>query len=188
MGRDVVRRNQSTHNGFHARNLFTNANIGFIDRAAQAFERYNGAEAINFARKTLSKVTGLFDAPRIMEYSTLQQFQQANTVMQRWIMAEPTFRTLYHKQMCDGYADTYVDMHPGKVGVDHYDWRRMNNSMTRFQPDGGYIISQYADELLEGDRAPVFSERVALQFTCEAVRAYAEVCNDDPTSPVGGKL
>ena len=40
-------------------------------------------------------------------------------------MAQPDIRSLYHKGHCDGYSDTYVDMEPGLVGEQHYDYRRV---------------------------------------------------------------
>jgi hypothetical protein len=171
-----------------ARSMFNDAGQSFLRKAEAAFNLFNGSEAIDFARKTIAKVSNFYDAPRINECITLEQFQKSSVVMQRFIMAEPSIRKLYHQQRCDGYAETYVDMHPGKIGIDHYDWRVATNSMLQFQDDGGYVARQFPDEILEGDRRLTFGEKVAIATTFEFLAAYAEQRTDDPTSPVGGKF
>jgi hypothetical protein len=170
------------------RNMFTQAGQGFLAQAESAFNLFNGADAINFARNTINKFSRVADTSRIMELTTLEQLQGSGLVMQRWIMAEPSIRALYNEQRCDGFADSYIDVHPGAVGIDHYDWRLANNGMVLFQPDGGYVAHQFPDELLSGDRALTFQEKCAVAITHEALRAYVEQRTDDPSSPTGGKF
>jgi len=84
----------------------------------------------------------------IVAYSALEEFRTANLFMQRYIMANPVIRELFHKQQIDGYADTYIDIEPGSIGEDHYEWRRV---MTGMMDENG-ICSTYVDKLRPEDK------------------------------------
>jgi hypothetical protein len=171
-----------------ARNLFTNAGQAFVDRAHQAFHHYNSSEALRFARKAVAAVQGAFEVPRIQEYTTLSQIQNASLLMQRWMMANPTVREMYFKQRCDGYSDTYVDMEPARFGDEHYDYRRVMNGIVEFEADGGWKTTQFFEDLREGDRELILEEQVAITSSWTVMNVLMAMGKDDPTSPVGGKL
>jgi hypothetical protein len=113
--------------------------------------------------------------------------QQAPVVMQRWIMAEPTVRTLYHKQECDGFSDTYKDMSPGIVGEQHYDYRRVMDGV--IQEDGdSWCAKFYMDDLVEGDTPLIFRDKMDILSTWERVTMYIAAGDEDPTSTTADKL
>ena len=172
-----------------AKSLFVGAGHAFIDRAQQAFHHYNSSDALRFARKAIASVSHVVETPRIMELGTLQQMQQASSLMQRWMMANPVARELYEAQRCDGYADTYIDMEPGRFGDAHYDYRRVNQGILVFdEHDGGWSAPQYCDELLEGDRELILEEQVAILRSWDAMNILLAMSKEDPTSPIGGTL
>lgn len=49
----------------------------------------------------------------------------ANPMTQRYIMAMPELRTLFHQQRADGFSGSYFDTQPDSVGKDHYDYCRV---------------------------------------------------------------
>jgi hypothetical protein len=107
--------------------------------------------------------------------------------MQRWIMAEPTVRELYHDQRCDGFSDTYVDMEPGKVGEEHYDWRRVMSGVVRYDDDT-VVAKFYMDDLREGDRELDSWEKISIVGSWEVLKIAVSQMNEDPTSVFGDKL
>lgn len=165
----------------------TDAGKKFYQAGLEAFNHFNGSEAMRFARKVISSINGAFDTPYIHEYRTLEQMQNASTLMQRWVMANPTVRGLYHQQLCDGYSETYTDKEPGRIGDQHYDYRVATQGLVKFDEEDGWKTSIYFEELKEGDRDLLLEEQVAIAHTWSALEALAAL-GEDPTSANGGKL
>ena len=97
-----------------------------------------------------------------------------------------TLRLMYHQQRCEGYTDTYVDMHPGDVGEQHYDYRRVVDGMVMEQDDE-LVSVQYFDEIKEGDELDI-DDQVAILRTWDSVKAAIEENKEDPTSPFNASL
>ena len=98
------------------------------------------------------------------------------------IMAEPTLRRMYHQQQVDGYSENYVDVQPGKVGEDHYDYRRVTNGVFMQDEDGEWSAKTYYEDLLEGSGEFDFLEQVDILRTWEQMRIQLAKRKDDPTS------
>lgn len=162
----------------------------FFADSAEIFERFNGADAQRIAQAAIRKVKAIFQPNTVRSLWDLADLQNANPVMQRWIMAQPDIRQAYHEQRLDGYSDSYVDMHPGQVGADHYDWRRVHNGLYVEQDHADYDWkhTQYFEDLLEGDRELTLEEKVDILSTWDVVQMHLQAAKDDPTSPFGGKL
>jgi hypothetical protein len=160
----------------------------FLDRSRQAFEVFNGSAAIDFARKISSTVKGLFESKHIVGLWELEAMQKASITMQRWVMANPTVRKLYHEQKLDGYSDTYSDVHGTDIADSHYDYRRVMDGVMQFEDNDEWFVKEYIEDLLDGDRDLTHSEKVDIIHTWNKMDLILALGKDDPTSPVGGKL
>lgn len=155
--------------------------------AYQRYDQYYGSEARQRVFHALSAGGGVRQENVIYAIQDTQQCQNATIMMQRWVMSEPNIRTLYHNQQCDGYSDTYRDVEPGKIGEDHYDWRRAMTGMVLYDsPDT--VAKFYMEELRDGDRELNPYEQFMIQRTWETVKIAVSQMNEDPTNPLGGKL
>lgn len=174
----------------HVTDTLTQAGRAFIEKSKEMFQHYNGTEAMRFARGVLSKVKGIFDTQRVSTLWELAEMQDASITMQRWIMANPHVRAMYHAQKCDGYSDTYVDVEPGQLGEDHYDYRRVMDGQFVFNPseDVDWKSVQYLDRMKEGDRDLLHEEQVEILRGWDAMDLLMALGQDDPTSAVGGSL
>ncbi len=160
----------------------------FIEKAQSVYERVNGSAAIQATRNVLRMVDNTFhNSTHIYQINTLEQFQSATVTMQRWIMAEPSVRTLYGEQRCDGYSDTYVDIDPGVVGNRHYDYRRVMNGIVEDEGES-WVVRQYWDELREGDRDLSIDEKTDILNTWDIIQMFIKRGKEDPTSMFGGTL
>lgn len=166
----------------------TDAGRQFFAGAAQRFEELNSAEAMRLARAAVRRAGSVFQRDEIRSMWELPQIQNAPLTMQRWIMAEPTVRQMYQEQRCDGYSETYVDMHPGAIGADHYDYRRVTNGIIVDDEEHGWKATIYLDELIEGDRDLTLDEKVDILTTWDIVSSLMKEGSEDPTSSWGGKL
>ena len=145
----------------------------------QFTERIYGAmtDSYNYVTNVLTKSgimhqlshQGLIaDQDYIQPLYTFEQIQNASPVMQRWIMSHPDVKELYLKQNIDGYSDTYQNVFGDGVGDKDYNWRRV---MSGVQQDDGvtsWRTFYENDDLIEGDRALVHFEKVAILTTYDA--------------------
>ncbi len=166
----------------------TAAGQAFFANQADLYEQYNGAEALRLAAAAVRKVASIFQPNSIRPLYTLGELQNAPLALQRWIMAEPTVRELYHQQRCDGYSESYVDMHPGFVGREHYDWRMVQHGLIQTEDEEEPMARFFFDDLVEGDRELTLDEKTDIVTTWDIVKNMVKTNQEDPTSAFGGQL
>lgn len=172
-------------------NTLSSASRAIYEKAKSTFEYFTSHEAMRFARAALAGAKGIFETARITTLWDIKEMQGASSVMQRWIMANPNVRNMYHLQKLEGYAESYTDFHPGDIGENHYDYRRVMDGMFIFHDEGKYDweIKHYLDELIEGDRDLIFEEKCEITTTWNAMDVLLALGSDkDPTSPSGASL
>lgn len=174
---------------------FSQAGQSFLDKAKGLYEQFNSSEALRRARALARATVGVFQRDEVRRYMTLGEIQQANQRMQRWIMADPATREEYHALRCDGYSDTYVDMHPGDIGEKHYDYRLVMDGVMQELPwspdkpdEPEFKVTFYMDELAEGDRPLDVTEVAMIQEAWALVHRFRVGGKEDPTSSLGGML
>lgn len=169
----------------------TDAGRSFFSTARELFDEFTGSDAVRRARAAVRRAGSMFQRNEISFISDVGRMQTAPIVMQRWIMAEPTLRGLFHDQRCDGYSESYVDMQPGAVGLQHSDYRRIISGVVMpddendckiticVEPDG-------PDNLDDPD--PTIEQKADILSTWEAIRSVIDHLGEDPTSIYGNKL
>lgn len=161
---------------------------GFIEKTREIYETVNSSSAIRMAKAAIRMAKGVLHPNTILPFNTLNDLRSAQPIMQRYLMAQPYIRELYHQQRCDGFSDTYVDVEPGKVGEAHYDYRRVMNGIVTEQvtEDGedtwSYVT--YVDTLKEGDRELVIEEQAAILHNWEIAKMFHKA-GQDPTDLFG---
>lgn len=170
----------------------TDAGAAFFSDAAAIYDKFNGSEAMQLARAAVRKVKGIWDRDDVRAMTEIDQTQNAKPVMQRWLMANPTVRHVWQEQRCDGFSDTYKDMHPGTIGESHYDYRRvMDGLLVEIKDEDGedsWMISHYVDELLPGDIPLELEDQLDIGTTWAFVEMYMKAGGRDPVSPYDTKL
>lgn len=169
-------------------NTLHDAGSSFMSSMQELYDRFSSSSAIRAAQAAIRKVTSMFDRDEVRSMWDIGQMQAAQFQMQRWIMACPEVRELYHQQRCDGFSDTYIDMHPGVKGADHYDYRRVTDGVIMDTEDGGWVCTNYFDPLEEGDVELTHEAKIDVLSTWSFVRMYLEKGKEDPTSQYGGML
>ena len=162
----------------------TDIGRSFFANVNDLYEQYNGAEAMRIARAAINNAQSLFRPNVVQSIFTMADMQTAPMVMQRWIMANPVVRDLYHQRRCDGYSDTYKDIYPGDVGDTHYDYRRVMDGVVQTNDeDDTWSVKFYLDELSDGDRDLLADEKVDILNTWEIAEMFIKAGLKDPTSP-----
>jgi hypothetical protein len=160
----------------------------FFANSNALFEQFHGSDAMRLAKAAVRTAKGLFTPNVVCSIFDIGGFQQAPLVMQRWIMANPVVRETYHKQACDGYSGTYVDMHPDDVGEKHYDYRRVMDNVVQDDDEGGWFTKSYIEELIVGDRDLLIREKSDILSTWQIVEMFMKAGLEDPTSASNNSL
>ena len=181
--------------------MLTQTGMAFIDHAKQIYETIQNSDAVRVAKAARRRLETMWSGNHIAELRTIGEWQNAPQVMQRFIMACPEIRTLYHKQLCDGYSDTYTDHQPGVIGAEHYDYRRVMDTMDIAGDCGEYDYRciNYDDPnphdldptLVDYsfDATLTYHDRLAIVNTWDNIRAHlAAGLTDDPVSKFNTKL
>jgi hypothetical protein len=166
----------------------TDAGRNFFSNVQQLHEQFNGSEAIRLAKAAVRASKSLFKPNIVSGIFDMGEMQQAQPIMQRFIMANPVVRQMYHDQRCDGYGDTYVDMQPNKIGEDHYDYRRVMHGMVQESQEYDWTATFHMDELHDGDKHLTMDEQVDILQTWEIVEMFLAKGDEDPTSPFNNSL
>jgi hypothetical protein len=162
----------------------TNTGKAFMEQGREVFQRYNGSEALRAAKAAIRTVQYCFQTDIIRPLSNIGAMQQAPLSMQRWIMACPDVRELYHQQRCDGYSDTYIDMEPASIGTDHTDYRKVMSGLIQECVEGD--VDWKTTIYFEGDDDDVrlsLSEKVDIVSTWDLIKSMMTPGKEDPTSP-----
>lgn len=162
----------------------------FIETSQELYERVNDSNVMRTARAAIRVARGMFHPNQIVQLKTIDEVRFAQPIMQRYIMAEPNLRELYHKQQVDGYSDTYADIDRGNIGDQHYDYRRvMTGHVVDFVTEDGedsWLVNTYSQDSLGDDTELAFEDKISIMNTWEIVEMFVKA-GMDPSDPFSGK-
>lgn len=172
----------------------TAAGQRFLDTAKDMYDRLSSSEALNRFRVAGRAIRSMWQMDEIRQLNTIGEFQNAPLSMQRWIMAEPTGRKMYHQQRMDGYSETYLDMEPSAIGEEHYDYRRVMDGLLVMDEeedlngDLGWTATTYWEELLPEDNDLSLEEQVDITNSWKFFKEHLKAGKEDPTSRFNSDL
>lgn len=193
----LLYRNQSPMNGQfiwnqlnNITNTLTDVGKAFMDRAKQLYDHVNSSEAMRIAQAALKMSNKVFSPYEIYPLQSIDDFQSANLVMQRYIMACPEVRTMYQEGRCNGYEGTYTDLEPKAIGIDHYDYQKVMDGVLQDDPNnpGEWMFDSYAYNLMPNDVELTVEQQYGILDTWELAKLFTAQCKDDFTNPAGGML
>jgi hypothetical protein len=167
---DQINRLQSVAPAFGNNNYFQNT--------INLYNKINSHDVLRVARAALNAVSHTFQPNSIRYADSLNHMQAASPIMQRYIMANPAIRNLYQRQEIDGYSESYVDLYPGEIKDNHYDYRRVMNGVLDYDNE---VVRFYPDELSDNDRELNHYEKDAILSTWELAELFLSKTKNDPT-------
>jgi hypothetical protein len=166
-------------------NTLTDLGKQFMESSKEIYDRINSSSALRMARAAIRSVAGMFNPNTILQIESLEQLRCASPLMQRYIMAEPTLRAAYQRQLVDGYSDTYYDPDPEGIKDTHYYYRMVMDGVGQeiIGEDGEseFIYKFYGHELREDDKELTPDQKFSVLHTWE----YIKNCmahREDPTN------
>lgn len=168
-------------------NHLLDAGRSFMTQAVDLYEKLGSSEAMSRVKRAMAGEDGRWTDSYMKHLCSVEELQTAPIIMQRYLMAQPDIRSLYHKGHCDGYSDTYVDMEPGLVGEQHYDYRRVMDGVVE-ETETGWGWTEYFEDLIPGDaELDDFDRGMILRSWDQLYKAVHDE-KEDPTSIYGGEL
>lgn len=162
----------------------SNGFASFVTDLSDRFEKFGTFGQLS---AMASRADNIFQEDVISTMSSLEAMQNAKPIMRRFIMANPTVRELFHKDRCFGYGEDYVDNHPGTLGEDHYDYRRVMDEVVFINDDDVFEVVNYGEELEEDEIELNIIEKRDIINTWEWCEYHMDKGND-VTDPEGGAL
>ena len=159
----------------------------FFKTVGSVYESISNSDAMRIARSVGRRVKSLWQRNEIRYLDGIGEVQNAPSAMVRWIMAEPTVHTLYHANGCDGYSHMYQDNSPGKIGKDHYDYRRVVDGLYVPDDEDGLSATTFYEEIDPEDELDI-SQKVDIIDTWEQIKIHLDARQDDPTSIYNASL
>lgn len=158
-----------------------------FDRCMSLYNSYNDPNLISYTLSTLGDAAARNAGVNVYFTDNLSVMRAMQTTMQRYMMANPVIRNLYHKQRCDGYSGSYIDTDYGVSGENHEDYRMINNGIVR-ENDDGWQYTNYFDILDEnGNEKLTASEKFKILSVWDVANAFIKA-GEDPTDKYCGKL
>ena len=156
------------------------------DRAMAIYERYDIDSVRRGLRAIERKASTYFDnLESIREFLNIGQLQNVGLENQRWLMANPYYRNLVHKERAEGWQDTYVDCQPDAIGHRHLDYQRVMQGMPIVEGEDLMFVT-YQD-IIEEEPMDVEVQNIHLR-NWELLEYFARKGEDDPGSPSNASL
>lgn len=167
-----------------------------IERTKNLFNAYNSSGVLQMVQNALNQVVAISKPDVVFQFSKLSEFQTAQPVMQAYLMANPYVRDMYHRNLCDGYSDTYVDPRPGVIGFGHQQFEQVMNGVVvldKADDDDGHWVNYSGAWTTEDQEALPLAQKAAVLNSWFAIeRCFkagdAGESTPDPTSPWGASL
>lgn len=166
---------------------------GLLEYSQQVFDRFNSDDAIRLAQAALRKVQTAWQQDMVYSMNNIADFQHAQPIMIRWLMANPEVRDLYHGNRLDGYSHFYTDAQPTEVGFGHYDYHRVMDGMVVVNETPGngepdWYADTFYDELLPDDGDLTLEDQSMILESWRAMNDYIRLGKDDPTSKFNAEM
>lgn len=171
--------NEQSNSGLLSERL-TDAGKAFVSQVSDFVEKIDFNNTLRVMKAAARMVNSLWKPNIFRVLEDISDMQHAPPVMRQFIMAAPEIRNLYHKQQIEGYNGWYVDNEPGKVGEDHYDFRRVMDGIVRDDGDK-WFCNSYQEDVHEGDNLDL-PEQTAVLVSWDNVYKKILEGGDDPTS------
>ena len=158
-----------------------------FDRCMALYNSYNDQNLIQYTLNTMGDAAARNAGVAVYFTDNLSVMRAMQNTMQRYMMANPVVRNLYHKQRCDGYSGSYVDNDYGVSGENHDEYRAINNGIVKETEDGWQYVN-YMDVYDEnGNEKLSASDKFKILSVWDVANAFINA-GEDPTDKYCGKL
>lgn len=157
------------------------------ERSKALFSTISSSTAMQAAEAVLMQAEAMMGQDTIEYLGTIEQMQCAQPVMQNFIMHHPLIYQQWVDGKIEGYADTYVDPEPGRVGHDRAGYRELMHGVLQEHDTMAWKASYYTDVHPSKSRLTM-RQVAAILDTQDAVLAAIEAGEEDPTSQYGASL
>ena len=114
----------------------SNMVTGYAENMRAMYDKFNSSQAIQAAKMFMYNLGMNTSEMVIQRFHNFEDFNP-NLLMQRYIMSCPEVSKLDKQNMCNGFAESYVDPEPGVYGTDRDDYRRVMDGVLQHEGEEG---------------------------------------------------
>lgn len=119
------------------------------------------------------------DAIYVVPYEHLNE---ANLMMQRYIMSQPDMNKLHKRNMCFGYAETYFEREPDTFGEERLDYQAVMDGVLQYDRNDGIGYTCHYSNMESDTPLSTIDQFSILDTWDNVVRALEE--GKDPSDPL----
>lgn len=171
-----------------AQQVLSTVNPNILQSAGHFLQGIQVDKVRDYVSRVVQEIGDLWDVDFIKPLKDLLSIQFPPDSMIPYLMANPVVRKMYHQRRCEGYGERYIDLQPGHIGDDHYDYQKVMNGREQIDEDGISSWTTYYD-LDEENEAPLTdAERDSICISWGNMLQMIHLGDDDPTSQYGARL
>ena len=154
-----------------------------VEYVMSKYNEFTNSNTIRYVEALKYKIDTFWDENAIRHLNSIGLIQQAPEVMQKYIMAMPRLRTLHQNGGLSAYGDSYVDKYEGKLEKNHYDYRRVTDTVVIKTLNGNYESTQYLEPNAQPEDMLSMLQRASVFATWATIDQHLDSDNNsDPTS------
>lgn len=167
----------------------------FAEEAVERFGFMASERTQRLIRDVRRTANWIWHGDYVRQLRTVDELQMAAPTMIRYIMAEPTVRSMYHAQQLAGYDEHYKDLQPHATGEQVYEYRQVMEGIVVVDEDAdgnptGWHADSWMDDVLpDAEHEPLaFDEQLDIITTWAHTLRVIRERREDPTSTYGASL
>lgn len=168
----------------------TSAGANIHSNIVERFDSIHSSAAVQRINSIRSKIQSMWQTNTVRYLPDIPKVQQAPTVMQRWVMANPRMSQLYSTGAIEGY-DGAAPVSPVGIKGSTYDYRRATNGLLQYDPTNH---SAQTVEYTENIKDPLndllnIVEQASIRATWNVLNTHLDSDSTvDPTSVWNGTI
>lgn len=152
------------------------------------YEAINGTQAVMTAKAVLEQVNSMARPDVIRPLFDLIDFQTAKPTMVNWLMVDPRIRKLAYDGRINGWADTYVDPEPGKIGEQQAAYRQLYDGVCVDHEERSWQMTRYFEPYQDNETPLDIRDLAHIFASQERFMNHYHANGEDPSDEYGGSL
>jgi len=171
----------ATNNSFGVNNAMLS---GVIDQ----YNQYTSGAMFNKIDAMRAKLGAIWQTDTVRRLSNRESIQQAPLEMRKYVMAQPSIRTLYKAGHLEAYDGKYVDQHPNDMLGTNYDQRRVMDGVTTITDDVCHTSHYIEEDYNVGDMLNTIQRANIISTWRTIDKILAKGDKVDPTSTWNSRI
>lgn len=153
----------------------------FVQTIQNMYNSFNSDDTIMKSKLLLNQY-GSHLSQDVIYHVPYEALNTANLMMQRYIMSHPEINKLHRKNMCYGYAETFVDDELDTYGEERLSYQQVMDGVLKFDKKDGMGYTSHFSNMYSDNPLSIIDVVSIIDTWDNVTRALEE--GKDPTNPL----